>query len=322
MAEQPAKEAQGKEKEVDNSKRPIIIIKRVVGGHGGHHGGAWKVAYADFVTAMMAFFLLLWLLNSVTSDKLRGIAQYFEPTVGIYGSKGIGFEGGQVMRSKGASSSDKTMGVVYGVASTGNLISSPERGNKVKNEDTENEQFSMVEGELKKTMAMDKTMAQMQDSVEFEITPEGLEISLTDQDRYPMFKAGSVEIQTYTKNILAKIANLIKYTPNYISISGHTDSDTSTDKLDYTNWELSADRANTARRFLIENGVSPDHFSRVVGRADTDPIDINNPYSPRNRRIKIVLLRDSLVPYSKVSAPQELVDPTKSNFDNNQQIFK
>lgn len=322
MAEQPAKEGQGKEKEVDNSKRPIIIIKRIVGGHGGHHGGAWKVAYADFVTAMMAFFLLLWLLNSVTSDKLRGIAQYFEPTVGIYGSKGIGFEGGQVMRSKGVSSSDKTMGVVYGVASTGNLITTPERGNKIKNEDTENEQFSMVEGELKKVMNTDKSMAQMQDSIDFSITPEGLEISITDQDRYPMFRAGSTEIQTYTKNILTKIANLIRYSPNYISVSGHTDADTSMMSTDYTNWELSADRANATRRFLTENGISSDHFARVVGRADTDPIDTNNPYSPRNRRIKIVLLRESIAPYSKVSAPYSLVDPSNNNFDQNQKIFK
>jgi chemotaxis protein MotB len=315
MSEENSKQQQDSKESKDSKKAPIII-KKINAGHHGHHGGAWKVAYADFVTAMMAFFLLLWLLNSTPSEKLQGIAQYFEPTVGISGQKGIGFEGGKAKSTEGISSYDREQGVKYGVMKKGNIISSPQKGSEVSNEEAENERFTMVEGELKKVIMSDPELAQFEDSIQFEVSPDGLQINIQDQDKYPMFQAGSPELTTYTKNILRKIVGLIKYSPNYLSVSGHTDSDNKGLTGEYTNWELSSDRANSARRFMSSEGVPPEQFARVVGKADTEPIDMSNPKSAKNRRITVTLLRNSVAPYNKVSAPKELLQsPQQEDFD-------
>ncbi len=314
MAEENQSNQQQQDKKDDGKKAPIII-KKINAGHHGHHGGAWKVAYADFVTAMMAFFLLLWLLNSTPSDKLSGIAQYFEPTVGIAGQKGIGFEGGKSQNKDGISNYDKEKGVKYGVMKKGEIISAPEKGDAISNEEVENERFTLVEGELKKVIMSDADLAQFQDAISFEITPEGLTIKITDQDKYPMFQAGSANLNNYTKNVLSKIVGLIKFSPNFLQVSGHTDSDTSGSKEEYGNWELSADRANSARRFIVEQGVPQEQIARVVGKADAEPLDQDNPSSPRNRRITITLLRNSVMPFNKVSAPKELLtSPAKGDF--------
>ena len=294
-----------KEQKKSGGAQPIII-KKINAGHHGHHGGAWKVAYADFVTAMMAFFLLLWLLNSVPVEKLAGIAQYFEPTVGIAGQKGIGFEGGKSQNKEGSQTFDKQAGIEYGVLQKGQIIANPERGIEVKTEEVENERFAMVEGELKKTIMADKELVQFQDSIIFDVTPEGLQIKITDQDKFPMFKENSAELEVYAKNIISKIVNLIKYSPNYLSISGHTDSDQTSMPKDYTNWELSSDRANATRRFIIDQGISADQIARVVARADTEPLDPANPNSSRNRRVTITLLRNSIMPFNKVALPKDL----------------
>lgn len=289
------------------SEKAPIIIKKINAAHHGHHGGAWKVAYADFVTAMMAFFLLLWLLNAVPVEKLQGIAQYFEPTVGVAGSKGIGFQGGKKENQSGISAGENQQGVKYGVNSVGAVISNPEVGTEVSIEESENANFNLMEGELKKSITADKELAAFQDSIAFDVTPEGLQIKLIDQEKYPLFKPGKAELETYSKNIIIKIAALIKYSPNFIAISGHTDADTAYLSESYTNWELSTDRANAARKFLVSSGIDQDRIARIVGRADTDPIDPANPNSPRNRRISITLLRNSVMPFSKISAPKALL---------------
>lgn len=308
------------QKENKGAEKAPIIIKRIVHAAHGHHGGAWKVAYADFVTAMMAFFLLLWLLNSIPAEKLKGIAKYFEPTVGIAGSKGIGFEGGKSQSEDGTSTFDKTQGVKYGVMSKGNIVSTPEVGLEVQNEEMENERFSLMEGELKKIITADSALSQLQDSIKLEVTPEGLVIKIMDQDKYPMFKQGGAELETHTKNVLNKIVNLVKYSPNFISISGYTDTASAADlHKDYSNWELSADRANSARRYMVEQGVSPDQVARIVGRADTAPLDQNNPNSPRNRRIEVTLLRNSIMPFNKISAPKQLIG---SSFDEKDAVVE
>lgn len=296
----------GSSKQQGLDKAPIII-KKITGGHHGHHGGAWKVAYADFVTAMMAFFLLLWLLNAVPAEKLQGIAQYFEPTIGLADSKGIGFQGGNASNDSGTSNYDKQAGVRYGVMQKGDIISVPEKGTDIKPEEAENERFQMVEGELKKTIMSDKDLSQFQDSIQFDVTPEGLVIKVADQDRYPMFKQGSPDLEVYTKNILTKIVGLIKFSPNFIAISGHTDSDMSSLSKDYSNWELSADRANATRRFMVEQGMPSEQIAKIVARADAEPIDPANPNSPANRRITITLLRNSVMPFNKISAPKQLI---------------
>jgi chemotaxis protein MotB len=284
-------------------ERPIIIKKISGGGHGGHHGGAWKVAYADFVTAMMAFFLLMWLLNAVPSDKLRGVAQYFEPTVGMRGHKGIGVEGGQAYDSEeGIHAADKARGVTYGVLRKGEIFAMPEKGTDATIEEMENEHFALVEGELEKVIATDPEITTFKDSISLVQTPEGLVIQLMDQDEYPMFKAGSAELQNYTKGILLKIIRLIQYSPNLIAIDGYTDKFYDIEDVNYTNWELSADRANATRRFLVSNGIVLERIARVSGHADNDPI-VANPQAPQNRRVAITLLRTSIAPPHKLSKP-------------------
>jgi len=306
MAEENQKNQQPQEDE-GKKKAPIIIKKITMAAH-AHHGGAWKVAYADFVTAMMAFFLLLWLLNSTPSDKLSGIAQYFEPTVDIAGQKGIGFEGGKSQSKDGISQYDRQQGVKYGVMRKGNILSSPEKGFDVSTEEVENERFSLMEGELKKVVISDGAISQYQDSISFEITPEGLMIKITDQDKHPMFEAGSATMNTLTKNIIRKIVGLIQYSPHFLQIAGHTDSNTTKVTKQYSNWELSTDRANAARRYMVEQGIPSDQVARVVGKADTDPLDQENPGSIRNRRITITLLRNSIMPFNKLAAPTELLN--------------
>jgi chemotaxis protein MotB len=283
---------------------PIIVIKRITAGHHGHHGGAWKIAYADFVTAMMAFFLLLWLLNAVPAEKLTGIAEYFEPTVGVFGNQGIGFKGGNAKSDSGESQFDKSQGVKYGVLSKGNIVSTPQTGTDVADEEMENERFALVEGELKKVVMADAEMQNMQDNITFEVTPSGLNIKVMDQDQYPMFMQGGEELSSFGKNILSKIVNLVKYSPNFISISGHTTYGDAPISKQYSDWELSTERANTARRHMIEQGLSKDQIASIVGRADTDPLDPDNPKSSRNRRIEITLLRNSIMPFNKLSQPR------------------
>ena len=137
-----------------------------------------------------------------------------------------------------------------------------------------------------------------------------------------MFKAGSADLHNYTKNILAKIVGLIRFSPNFLSIAGYTDKGTSTLKGNYSNWELSSDRANTARRFMVEQGIPHEQIARIVGKADSDPLDRENPFSSRNRRITITLLRNSIVPFHKVSAPKELMaNPGRNDFDDHLQVL-
>lgn len=296
---------------------PTIIVKKVTHAPHGHHGGAWKVAYADFVTAMMAFFLLMWLLNAVPSDQLKGIAQYFEPTLGIAGQQGIGFAGGKVQTSEqGINSSDKAKGIKYGVTSAGEMISVPKKGTSIQNDELENEAFAMVEGELKKAINSDTQLKELQNSIDFEITPEGMMIRISEQDQHPMFKPGSPELTDFCKTALLKVSKLIKFSPNFLSVDGYTDKSTNSDNVAYSNWELSADRANAARRFLIESGIPGEQIARVVGRGDSSPLNKENPFAANNRRITVTLLRNSVMPYNKISAPQELTSaPARVEFE-------
>ncbi len=296
----------------DNKSNTTIIIKRITPSSHAHHGGAWKVAYADFVTAMMAFFLLLWLLNSVPTEKLTGIAEYFDPTVGLSGEKGIGFEGGSTsQQDKGNKQDDRAVGFKYGVARTGNIVAMPQAGIEIASNEVENERFAVIEGELKKAVSEDQNLQDLKDNITLSMTPEGLEIQITDQDKYPMFEAGGDELTTHAKNIIFKIAKLIRFSPNFIAVTGHTNKDSINTESSYTNWELSTDRANAARRYLISSGIAAEQISKIVGKADTEPVDPDL-YSSKNRRISVTLLRNSLMPYHKISVPKELLNGTQS----------
>jgi chemotaxis protein MotB len=292
------------------------IIKKIKkgGGH-GHHGGAWKVAYADFVTAMMAFFLLLWLLNVTTKEQKEGIAQYFSPketiTVARAGA-GDGVMGGMtpdheqsisqsavpfdmIITNPTAGDADKEGQEQH--AEKGLAEFTEEQLDEVTKEaiaaEMEEKEFEKAENELKQAMQKVPELLQLQDSLLIDRTPEGLRIQLVDQDQRSMFPSGSATMEPHAKQLIELVAKVVNKMPNKIAVAGHTDAVPYRAGATYTNWELSADRANASRRELLAQGLSPDRIARVSGRADRELLDVNDPRSPRNRRISILLLRES-----------------------------
>lgn len=297
----------------DDGKRPIIIKKIKKGGH-GHHGGAWKVAYADFVTAMMAFFLLLWLLSSSSKAKLEGLAEYFTPTVGIKDSIGIGFNGGEgntkVGTKKEASAAPNA---VTGNTPSGTAPENPENA-KVESDQDAN-LFKQGATALEQTFAKDGALKQYQDNINIQMTPDGLKIDVMDSDKFGMFEPGTSRLTVHGQTILARIAELVKKLPNYMSLTGHTDaSPAETGRADYTNWELSSDRAQTTRRFLTKSGLEAERAKKVTGMADRELFTPQEPRGPKNRRVSLIMLRGShiLIPDGAVpkSAEPEVPAPT------------
>ncbi|WP_169544849.1 flagellar motor protein MotB [Sneathiella aquimaris] len=284
---------------------PIIVKKIKKAGH-GHHGGAWKVAYADFVTAMMAFFLLLWLLNVTDSVQKQGISDYFAPTVASSSESGSGgVLGGTSMQTEGAMVSNT------GVPSVISSISPPEQGKKddadgdgqseideaeflARLAALEEQSFEDARDQIKQAIADDPNLAGLADNIVIDMTPEGLRIQIVDQFDESMFPAGGTTIVPRVKRLLGKISKAIENLPNGLSISGHTDSSGFAGN-DYTNWELSSDRANSSRRALLETGLDPERIKRVSGKADTEPMIEDDPSNPTNRRISIILLRETPV---------------------------
>ncbi len=298
----------------DDKKQPIVIKKIVAGGH-GHHGGAWKVAYADFVTAMMAFFLLLWLLGITDEAQRNGISDYFKNPAGI---KGIGGASTSLIKLGGAKEmprGDRTRKQDRSVTTE-----QPERkkgeedkqidGNKPT--ETSEEQAKRKADKkvldnllqiLKKAIEKSASLKKFKDQLFLDITPDGLRIQIFDKKNRPMFDLGSAQLKPYTKKILYEIGKTISTVPNRISISGHTDAtrfhkgyilyenDYGEEiKLPYTNWELSADRANAARRTLLKGGVKATQIGRVIGFSSSVLYNRKDKTHPSNRRITIVVM--------------------------------
>ncbi len=304
-----------------------IVYKKKKGGHAAHHGGAWKVAYADFVTAMMAFFLLLWLLNVTTDEQKKGIADYFAPqTVSRSDNGSGGILGGTTISSIGAKTDDRASPKVI-------IEMSPPPQRRPANEEIdgggEGRQQEMTDEELEKKLAEKEQKAfqqaeqmlrqAIQDTPEIadlaknlivDNTPEGLRIQLVDQDRQSMFPAGSADLLPPTKALLAKISQVVAKLPNQISITGHTDSIPYRNAVaGYGNWELSTDRANASRRGLIESGLEAARVAYVTGKADKEPLIPENPELPSNRRISIVLLREAQLAGAEPTAGPALGAP-------------
>ncbi|MDX2143923.1 MAG: flagellar motor protein MotB [Rhodospirillaceae bacterium] len=287
----------------DPGDKGVTIIKRVKKGGEAHHGGAWKVAYADFVTAMMAFFLLLWLLNAVTEEQLNGIADYFTPIAASTRESGAGgMLGGQTI-GEGASQSrtGSTSAVILpppSIGSGGEDSADAAESQAASEEDAESaqeaqqqRQFEQVTAELKEKISGIPELAPMANSLLIDSTPEGLRIQIMDQDKIDMFSPGSANLYPRAKELLAQIAKIIRKLPNKISLSGHTDPSGYVDPTGYTNWELSSDRALATRRALLEGGLEDNQIQKVIGVSDREPMDPLQARSPRNRRVSIVLLR-------------------------------
>lgn len=298
----------------DDNERPIIIKKIKKGGH-GHHGGAWKVAYADFVTAMMAFFLLLWLLSTSSKATLDGIAEYFTPTIGIKDSMGIGFQGGTTAQEEGIRKNDKAPpGIVTGRTPTGVTADAPDKTTLVQ-ADAETKLFEKAQEALKKAFESDPTLRELSDNVIVEQTPEGLKIEITDTEKKPMFLSGQPGLTPDGQKVMQAMNKIIELMPNYISITGHTDASPLDGRgRDYSNWELSADRANAARRFLLAAGMEVRRPRKIVGMGDAELLFEDDPRNPRNRRITVIMLKGThlMLPDSEFAAPRDLLSAPES----------
>jgi chemotaxis protein MotB len=297
--------------------RPIII-KRIKKTGGAHHGGAWKVAYADFVTAMMAFFLLLWLLNAVTEEQKKGIAQYFKPTIAPQNQQSqdavLNGQPAVMTAVEGASAAQATVDVEDAQEdaednptpsdsdSDQNPVPAEEDEKAEKPVDVkeaqevvakaEQQQFEDVKKKIEQQIQQDPGLADLKNNIDIQQTPEGLLIQLLDKEKVSMFPTGSASMNERSRQLLSLVAHVVAPLDNKLSISGHTDATPYRGRADYSNWELSTDRANAARRALVNAGVDDDRIENVSGRADTDPKVKGDPFSPENRRISIVLLRD------------------------------
>lgn len=287
-------------------KGQTIVIKKITKVAGGHGGGAWKIAYADFVTAMMAFFLLLWLLSSVTQEQLEGISNYFTPVSASTSTSGAGdILGGKTITEEGASESTTlrdsvTANLPPPKAGRGNKDASPDgEGESGGSGDAaaealkqvEEEQFEKAEEELRELIEDNPTMKQFKESLVIENTPEGLSIQLVDQDGLAMFPSGRADMFLHTRRLLEVVSKVVTGLPQQLAVSGHTDAVPFRSDNGYSNWELSSDRANSARRVLQQFKVPERRFSRVVGKAATEPLLPDDPTNARNRRLSIILLR-------------------------------
>ena len=287
---------------------PPIVIKRIKKVAGGHHGGAWKVAYADFVTAMMAFFLLMWLLSATSTAQKMGLAEYFTPTIGIKDSMGIGVKGGLSASEVGKSKNDLTVvGLVVGQVKQGDVVAAPNPEEGESDPDAEAtsqstkaienpedaEQMRTTEQEIKQALENQEELQDYKNNVLIKDTPEGLKIDMIDDAKKPMFVPGGAVLTETGKKVLDSMARMVAKTPNNISIKGHTDSPSSTQNPQYTIWELSADRANSARRMLSTTQLEAERVVKVEAMADKELLVPTEPSSPRNRRITIIILRGS-----------------------------
>lgn len=273
-----------------NAQQAIIIKRVKKGGHGGHHGGAWKIAYADFVTAMMAFFLLMWLLGSTTQGDLKGIADYFSTPlkIAMAGGRGAG-ESTLVMPGGGA---DLSRPAGSGRRGSHKEISNAARESlKAELEKREREDLMALARRIEDAVLMNPKLADLQKQMRLDLTPEGLRIQIVDEQNRPMFDTGSATVKDYMRDLLRQIGLILNEVPHRITLAGHTDPSLySSGQRGYSNWELSADRANASRRELIAGGLQVNKLLRVVGLADALPLDAEHPEAAINRRISITVM--------------------------------
>jgi len=269
---------------MEATKQPIVIKKIKKHGH-GHHGGAWKVAFADFVTAMMAFFMLMWLMGSTTPEQKAGISDFFQNPSAVQGPGGASTS----VIDLGGSAPEMPRGQGENPMET-NPESLDEEALEKLNEQREKERMESLLEELKEAVDKSQALKPFKDQLLLDITSEGLRIQIVDKENRPMFAAGSAALQDYTRGILREIVKVINEMPNKISLSGHTDQTPYASRNGYSNWELSADRANAARRELVAAGLGEDKIGRVVGLASSVLFDKENPFNPINRRISLIVM--------------------------------
>jgi chemotaxis protein MotB len=277
--------------------RPIYV-KRVKKVAAGHHGGAWKVAYADFVTAMMAFFMVMWLVTAVSKEQRAAIFDYFKnpsmepgksvkPAPGQMGPGGASTAainlGGGLDAPKSSLQKTDTIGAT--------VMTSPAPPIDLKSdEEVEKEQLDALMQDLKKAINQSQALEPFKDQLLLDVTPEGLRIQILDAHNRPMFDLGSARLKPYTSDIMKEVTGYLRTVPNRLSVTGHTDTTPYAGITGYTNWDLSTDRANAARRSMEAAGLPTERIARVVGLASSVLFDKGNPRSAVNRRISIVVM--------------------------------
>lgn len=285
----------------DDTQQPIVV-KRINKVEAGAHGGAWKIAYADFVTAMMAFFLLMWLLGSTAQGDLEGIADHFQNPlkVSLSGGSGAGdsssvIQGGgeDLTRSLG----QRKRGDIEGRrsinldAAKGREIFRDEGDKEGLDEQRERARLSDLKGRIEAMIEADPKLRSYRKQILIDITSEGLRIQIVDEQNRPMFNTASDELLAHTRELLRAIGRALNDVPNRLSLSGHTDAaQYAGGQRGFSNWELSSNRANASRRELVAGGLDPARVARVVGLAETVPFNADDLFAPSNRRITIIVM--------------------------------
>ena len=270
--------------------RPIVI-KRIKKSGGGHHGGAWKIAYADFVTAMMAFFLLMWLLGSTTKGELQGIAEYFQTPLKVAMSGGSGSGDSSSVIKGGGTDLTKQVGQLKKANDPLQKKTYDLKAAQAELERAEASRLKALKARIEAAIEANPTLKQFKKQLLLDITTEGLRIQIVDEQNRPMFALAKADLQPYTKEILHEIGRALNDVSNKISLSGHTDAAPYLNgATGYSNWELSADRANASRRELIVGGMDEAKVLRVVGLASAVLFDRQHPTNPVNRRISIIVM--------------------------------
>ncbi|MEO8417572.1 MAG: flagellar motor protein MotB [Methylophilaceae bacterium] len=267
-----------------------IIIKRVRKQAAAHHGGAWKIAYADFVTAMMAFFLLMWLLGSTSRGDLNQISEYFKQPLKLSMNGGASVGASSSVIKGGGNDLTKKSGQVNKSDTTEKRKPDLKQAKKDLEKD-EKEHLQLLKNKIEQAIADSPTLRQFKNQLLLDITLEGLRIQVVDEQNRPMFASAKAELQPYARQILREIGHMLNGVTNKISLSGHTDSvPYANGEKGYSNWELSADRANASRRELINGGMDESKLIRVVGLSSAVLFDGKNPLNPINRRISIIVM--------------------------------
>ncbi len=285
---------------MSKGKDKAIVVKRVAPARKGHHGGAWKLAYADFMTAMMAFFLLMWLLSAATPVQLKGIAEYFQQPLkaALFGgdrsadSSSILKGGGRDISTDAAGVTRRTDGSMDKAAHT-TAQNDDEATDPLKGSLERREQARLHDLQVKLMAAIEANpiLRQFKQQIRIDSTLQGLRIEIVDTQKRPMFATASDDVEPYMRDILRAIGKTLNDVPNHIVVQGHTDAvPYAGNGRGYTNWELSSDRANASRRELIQGGMDESKVLRVLGLASTQNLNKADPLDPENRRISIIVL--------------------------------
>jgi chemotaxis protein MotB len=278
---------------MNDESRPPIIIKRVKKVEGGHHGGAWKIAYADFVTAMMAFFLLMWLIGSTAEGDRKGIAEYFQTPLRVALAGGSGSGDASSIIQGGGEDLTRSAGQVQRADEPARRQTINLQAARAELRRREAERLEGLKQRFEQAIQNNDKLAQFKSQIRLAITAEGLQVTVVDEQNRAMFDTGGAELKAYTRDVMRAIGGLLNDVDNAISLAGHTDAaQYALGERGYSNWELSADRANASRRELVAGGMKENKILRVVGLGSSLPLDSENPLNPMNRRISLVVLND------------------------------